>query len=250
MSDVSRETPPSPPEARGVFSETRLAVAERYVELLATEGTARGLIGPREAGRLWDRHVLNSAALMEVVPSNAAVCDVGSGAGLPGMVLAIARQDVAVTLVEPMLRRTTFLTEVVRDLSLTNVAVVRARAEELHGTHTFDIVASRAVAPMTRLLEWCMPLVAPDGALVAMKGASVETELVEAAPTLRSLGCGEVERIEVGTGLSTTTLVRVSWAVPRRVGSSRSRSGSRDTRRGRKSRGSSGGARRGRTTAE
>ena len=122
--DVSRETPAplaplsTPETARGVFSSDRLALAERYAELLATEGVVRGLIGPREAPRLWDRHLLNSAVLAEAIPDGATVCDIGTGAGLPGLVLAIARPDLTITLVEPLLRRTTFLSEVVDELGL------------------------------------------------------------------------------------------------------------------------------------
>ena len=121
MDDVSRETPPAPESARGVFAEGRWSVVERYADLLATEGVVRGLIGPREAPRLWERHLLNCAVLEEQVPHGATVCDLGSGAGLPGLVLAIARPDLAVTLVEPLLRRTTFLEEVVAELGLEKV---------------------------------------------------------------------------------------------------------------------------------
>ncbi len=152
MDDVSRETPPVPESARGVFTVQRLPLAERYAELLATDGVVRGLIGPREAPRLWERHLLNCAALAEVLPDGATVCDLGSGAGLPGLVVAIARPDLSVTLVEPLLRRTTFLEEVAAELGLESVEVVRGRAEELHGQRTFDVVTSRAVAPLERLL--------------------------------------------------------------------------------------------------
>ena len=127
-----------------MFASDRLVLAERYTELLATEGVLRGLIGPREAPRLWERHVLNSAVLGEAVPDGASVCDIGTGAGLPGLVLAIARPDLAVTLVEPLLRRTTFLDEVVAELELSHVTVVRGRAEDVHGTATFDVVGHRA----------------------------------------------------------------------------------------------------------
>ena len=156
-----------------MFSSGRLPLAERYAELLATDGVVRGLIGPREAPRLWERHLVNCALLADLVPRDSTVCDIGSGAGLPGLVLAIARPDLRVTLVEPLLRRTTFLEEVVADLGLDHVEVVRGRAESLHGRRRFDVVTSRAVAPLGRLLDWSMPLVAPTGALVAMKGSSV-----------------------------------------------------------------------------
>jgi len=230
--DVSRETqrpdgsltPPAPlsmPEtARGVFTSDRLPLAERYTELLATEGVVRGLIGPREAPRLWDRHILNSAVLADAIPDNATVCDIGTGAGLPGLVLAIARPDLSITLVEPLLRRTTFLSEVVEELGLSQVEVVRGRAEDLHGARTFDIVTSRAVAPLERLLGWSMPLVAPTGALVAMKGQSVTDEIAESQQFLLTWKCGVPEVFEVGTGVvdPPTTVVRVAWADPAQVG--------------------------------
>ena len=162
------ETPPAPASARGVFGSAGLQIAERYAELLASEGVMRGLIGPREVPRLWERHLVNCAVLAEVVPEGATVCDVGTGSGLPGVVLAIARPDLAVTLVEPLLRRTTFLDEVIVELGLERCEVRRARAEQLHGGDRFDVVTSRAVAPLRRLLAWSMPLVTPAGALLAM----------------------------------------------------------------------------------
>jgi len=212
MSDVSRET-------SGLFPAERLALAERFAELLATDGVERGLIGPREAPRLWDRHLLNCAMLAEVVPPDVGVADLGSGAGLPGLVLAIARPDLRITLVEPLERRTTFLLEVVEALSLDRVEVVRGRAETLHGTRVFDVVTSRALAPLDRLLAWSMPLVAPHGVLLAMKGRSLEDEIRDAAATLRRLRCTEPEVLELGaaTGLSTTRAVRVAHADPSRV---------------------------------
>ena len=160
-----------------MFGSDRLPLAEAYAALLATEGVVRGLIGPREAPRLWDRHLLNCAVLGEAIPADVSVCDIGSGAGLPGLVLAIARPDLRITLVEPLLRRTTFLEEVVDQLGLSGVTVLRGRAEEVKERHGFDVVTSRAVAPLERLLRWSMPLVAPHGALVAMKGSSVAEEI-------------------------------------------------------------------------
>ena len=218
--DVSRETPSVPESARGVFASDRLALAVRFTELLATEGVLRGLIGPREAPRLWERHVLNSAVLAEAIPDDSAVCDIGTGAGLPGVVLAIARPDVEMTLVEPLLRRTTFLDEVVAELGLAHVRVVRGRAEDLHGVETFDVVTSRAVAPLERLLGWSMPLVAPTGALVAMKGQSVREEIASAQDVLLRWRCGAPEVFDVGEGVvdPPTTVVRVSWDDPARIG--------------------------------
>jgi 16S rRNA (guanine527-N7)-methyltransferase len=194
-------------------------LAERYAELLATEGVVRGLIGPREAPRLWERHLLNCAVLGELVPPGSRVCDVGSGAGLPGLVLALARPDLHLTLVEPLLRRTTFLEEVVSALGLDQVEVVRGRADALHGQRTFDVVTSRAVAPLDRLLEWSMPLVTGTGALVAMKGATA-TEEIRAAGVLERLACAEPEVHRLGDGILSepTSAVRVVWADPSRVG--------------------------------
>ncbi len=199
-----------------MFPRERLALAERYAELLATDGVVRGLIGPREAPRIWERHLVNCALLGELLPEGVSVCDVGSGAGLPGLVVAIARPDVSMTLLEPLLRRTTFLEEVVGELGLANVEVVRGRADALHGERVFDVVTSRAVAPLSRLLRWSMPLVAPTGAMVAMKGSSLEREVAEATDVLVELGCSAPEVRELGSdaGVSTTLAVRVSWADP------------------------------------
>lgn len=220
MDDVSRETPAMPEMARKVFRPDRLPLAEAYTALLATEGVVRGLIGPREAPRLWDRHVLNCAVLADLLPADATVADIGSGAGLPGLVLAIHRPDLRMTLIEPLLRRTTFLAEVVEQLALDNVEVVRGRADVLHGKRTFDVVTSRAVAPLGRLLEWSMPLVAAHGALVAMKGSSITTEISEARDVLAAFGCAEPSIDMLGEGLleESTLAVRVAWADPSKVG--------------------------------
>jgi len=196
-----------------VFGVPGLAVAERYADLLAGDGVLRGLIGPRETPRLWDRHLLNSATLGEVITPGASVVDVGSGAGLPGIAVAIARPDLSVTLVEPLLRRTRFLEAAVADLGLGDrVEVVRGRAEELHGRRTWDVVTARAVAPLERLARWCLPLAAAGGELLAMKGASAAEEVAEAWPALRSLGCERPEVVELGAGVLTepTWVVRVA----------------------------------------
>ena len=164
--------------------------------------------------------MLNSAVLAEAIPHGSTVCDIGTGAGLPGLVVAIARPDISMTLVEPLLRRTTFLDEVVAELGLAHVQVVRGRADDLHGKATFDVVTSRAVAPLERLLGWSMPLVAPRGALVAMKGQSVREEIVAAGPTLSTWRCAEPEVLELGHGVvdPQTIVVRVSWADPTQIG--------------------------------
>lgn len=203
-----------------MFASERLPLLEAYGELLATDGVVRGLIGPREVPRLWERHLLNCAVLGRTLPAGATVCDIGSGAGLPGLVLAICRPDLQITLVEPSLRRTTFLVEVVESLGLDNVRVHRGRADSLHGTDVFDVVTSRAVAPLERLLDWSMPLVAPTGSLIAMKGSSVQDEIVAAEAALQRWVADEPEVLSLGGDVlaEPTSAVRVSWADPTRVG--------------------------------
>jgi len=203
-----------------VFHVERLPLIEAYAAWLADAGTVRGLIGPREMPRLWERHLLNCGVFAEAIPSDVTVADIGSGAGLPGLVLAIARPDLRVTLVEPLLRRTTFLSEVVDDLGLTNVEVVRGRADALHGRRVFDVVTSRAVASLETLLGWSMPLVAENGTLLAMKGSSAADEISAASAVLARLGCG-TPSIEVhGEDLLTppTTVVRVPQGRAPRLG--------------------------------
>ncbi|MFT4265086.1 MAG: 16S rRNA (guanine(527)-N(7))-methyltransferase RsmG [Nocardioides sp.] len=211
-----------------------MALLTAYAGWLADAGTVRGLIGPREVPRLWDRHLLNCAILETMVPEGAAVADVGSGAGLPGLVLAIVRPDLRLTLIEPLLRRTAFLEEVATALDLGNVEVVRGRADALHGVRRFDVVTSRAVAPLERLLGWSMPLVDPDGALIAMKGSSVDDEIAAAAPTLAALGCSAPTTTSLGDGLleSSTVALRVAWADPARVSWPSAPTGSRGERSG------------------
>lgn len=149
---------------------------KRYVDILADRGISWGLIGPREADRLWDRHILNSVAMADLVPDGVSVIDVGSGAGLPGIPLAIRRSDLQVTLLEPLLRRATFLEEAVTELGLGDrVRVVRARAEDHDGQ--YDVVTARAVAPLPRLLTWCLPLMGSTGELLALKGSSAASEI-------------------------------------------------------------------------
>jgi 16S rRNA (guanine527-N7)-methyltransferase len=208
-----------PEVARGVFG-SRLPVAEAYAALLADAGVVRGLIGPREAPRLWERHLLNCAVLAELIPDGADVADIGSGAGLPGLVLAVVRPDLRLTLVEPLLRRTTFLEEAVDRLGLDNVQVVRARAEELHGKREFSVVTSRAVAPLDRLLDWSMPLVRQGGCLLAMKGSSAAEEIGSASTHLRRHGAGAVEVLTCGAGVvdPPTSVVRVEASRPSRLG--------------------------------
>jgi 16S rRNA (guanine527-N7)-methyltransferase len=197
-------------EAAELFGDA-LPRARRYAELLAGPGRDQGVIGPRELPRLWDRHLVNSAYVGRVVPSGASVLDVGSGAGLPGIPLALAREDLAVTLLEPMARRVAWLEEVAAALEL-DVTVRRGRAEERETRRAvgeFDVVTARAVAPIGRLATWTMPLVRAGGRLAALKGASAHDEVRRDADDLRAAGAGEIEVVTCGAGGTTTHIVVV-----------------------------------------
>jgi 16S rRNA (guanine527-N7)-methyltransferase len=192
--------------ARTLFGE-HLPLAATYAELLGTDGVVRGLIGPREAPRIWERHLLNCAAVAELIPPGSSVIDVGSGAGLPGLVLAVARPDLSVALIEPLARRTAFLTEVVTTLGLgRSVTVVRARAEEYARTPQAalppgDIVTARAVAPLDRLAGWCLPLTTLGGRILALKGASAADEVADHRDAVGRLGGGTPVVRRCGVGL-------------------------------------------------
>jgi 16S rRNA (guanine527-N7)-methyltransferase len=208
---VTDELPPPPDVARDVFTGDAWDRAQAFAELLAGPGVVRGLLGPREVSRIWDRHLLNCAVVAEAVPQDVRLVDIGSGAGLPGLVLAIVREDITVTLLEPLLRRTVFLEECVEALKLDNVEVLRGRAEELAGKREFDVASARAVAPLDRLLKWAMPLLREDGELIAMKGERAAEELAEAELQLRASGARTAELVTVGRGKvePPATLVRV-----------------------------------------
>ncbi|HEY7175372.1 MAG TPA: 16S rRNA (guanine(527)-N(7))-methyltransferase RsmG [Micromonosporaceae bacterium] len=214
-----RRTPPDDvgPAAVAFFGD-RLPVAISYATMLATDGVVRGLIGPREADRIWDRHLLNSVAIEPSLPRDAYVIDVGSGAGLPGLALAIARPDVRVVLVEPLLRRTTFLSEVVEALGLgAAVTVVRARAEDVAARPAMfhvkpaDVATARAVASLDRLAAWCLPLLRVGGRLLALKGASAAEEIAAHRDAVTRLGGGAPTIHGYGVGLlaEPTTVIEV-----------------------------------------
>ncbi len=201
---MSSSVPPEPDSparhaAARLFGD-RLSLADAYAALLAGPGVVRGLIGPHEAERLWERHLLNSAAPAELIPENAEVLDLGSGAGLPGIPLALARPDLRFVLVEPMLRRTTFLDEAVAALGLgERVSVLRARGTELTRPLA-DVVVARAVAPLHRLAAEAVPLLRPGGLLLAWKGAGAADEVAAAAETVRRLTGGSARVHSVGYG--------------------------------------------------
>lgn len=208
------DRPASPPVAAELFG-SRLALAETYADALASAGVERGLIGPREVPRLWERHLLNCALLADELPADAAVVDVGSGAGLPGLVLAIRRPDLRVTLLEPMLRRVTFLREMVTSLALDEtVSVVRGRAEESAVREALGPrhwAVARAVAPLDRLAGWCLPLLAPGGRLLALKGVRAEEEAASASRALAGAGgrLVAVHALAGGVGVEPTWVVVV-----------------------------------------
>jgi 16S rRNA (guanine527-N7)-methyltransferase len=194
----------------GATAPEAIAILERYAGWLSGPGIERGLLGPREVERIWTRHLINSALLVPLLPTSGSVCDLGSGAGLPGVVVAAARPDTSVVLLEPLLRRTTFLTEVAADLGLANVQVVRDRAEQYGALAPgHDVVVARAVAPMATLLEWAMPLLKPGGQLLALKGESAADELAAAKSVLDRLEVGDREVLTLGEGGNVTHAVRV-----------------------------------------
>jgi 16S rRNA (guanine527-N7)-methyltransferase len=200
---VDIERPPAELAAAAlqVFGD-RLALAGRFAQLLATDGVVRGLLGPRETPRLWERHLINCGVITDLFPIGASVVDVGSGAGLPGIVLAVARPDLGITLVEPMERRTAFLSEVVDELDLENVTVLRGRAEDvIDQAGGADIVTARAVAALDKLAGWCLPLAGVGGRLLAMKGATAEEEIGEHRAAIGRFGGAEPEIRLCGVGL-------------------------------------------------
>jgi 16S rRNA (guanine527-N7)-methyltransferase len=208
------------PEAAAAIFGAAAEAAARYVAMLAGDGVVRGLIGPREVPRLWDRHVLNSVALAEAVPAGARVVDVGSGAGLPGIPLGLARPDLTLTLVEPMARRVEFLTDVVTALGVP-WRIVRGRAEErsvVRAVGPVDVVTARAVAPLPRLVGWCRGLLAPGTQLIALVGARAAAEVPDLVPELEAAGMRDVHTRAVGVDLgaaATTVVVMTRGGTPR-----------------------------------
>jgi 16S rRNA (guanine527-N7)-methyltransferase len=203
--------PPAPPAAAAEVFGPALPLATQFAALLATDGVQRGLLGPREVPRLWERHLLNCAVVAELVPADAEVVDIGSGAGLPGILIAMLRPSVQMILLEPMLRRTVFLEECVAALELANVTVRRGRAEELAGTLRADVATSRAVAPLDRLVPLSAGVIRRGGTILAIKGRDAEAELKQAAPVLRRLGAQSADVVKVGQGIvePPATVVRI-----------------------------------------
>jgi 16S rRNA (guanine527-N7)-methyltransferase len=191
---------PPPPAALTVFGRA-LPLATTYAHLLATDGVARGVVGPGEPSRLWERHLLNCAVVADAVPRGASVCDLGSGAGLPGLVWALVRPDLRITLLEPSLRRTAFLCQAIELLQLGHVGVVRARAEDHASSMTYRVVTARAVAPLGRLAAWALPLCEPAGEVIAFKGSRASQEAASAEAVLWRLGVSSWQVEQWGVGL-------------------------------------------------
>lgn len=200
MFHVKHAEVPTPPDAvTAIFGEATEA-AIQYAQILAGAGVERGLLGPREVSRVWDRHVLNSAVVAELLEPNEQIADIGSGAGLPGIPLALARPDIHVTLVEPLLRRSDFLREVIDELGI-NCRVVRGRAEDRavrDEVGESDAVVSRAVASLDKLTKWSSPLLRSGGRMLAIKGERAEDEVREHRRAMTALGMTEVKVMRCG----------------------------------------------------
>jgi 16S rRNA (guanine527-N7)-methyltransferase len=211
-----------------VFGD-RLDVATEFARILSDTGVSHGLVGPREVARLWDRHVLNCAVAHEAFPTGVSVIDVGSGAGLPGLALAVVRPDLHLHLVEPMLRRTTWLASTVADLGLENCEIHRGRAEEFRGRLSAPYATARAVARIDKLARWTFPLLDPHGTLVALKGQRAAEELEEERARLTRMGMVDATIRTYGTGLLEVPTVTLELRVG--PGQRRARPGTKTRRR-------------------
>ncbi|WP_409484186.1 16S rRNA (guanine(527)-N(7))-methyltransferase RsmG [Arsenicicoccus dermatophilus] len=216
--EVGTASPSAPPEAIEVYGD-RLGQAEAFVKALGSSGVEHGLIGPREVPRLWERHVLNCAVVAELVPASVEVVDVGSGAGLPGLALAIARPDLRLHLVEARQRATDWLGATCSALGLDNVTVHHARAQDVVGRIETPFATARAVTRLGQLTRWCAPLLAPAGVILALKGRSVQQELTEEEVELAAAGVVAVEVVACGRLLpEPTTVARLRLADSHRPG--------------------------------
>jgi 16S rRNA (guanine527-N7)-methyltransferase len=228
------DIPDQPGEiGRQLFGD-RLDLAVRYARLLSQDGVEHGHLGPREVPRLWSRHLLNCALLTDLVPDGARIVDIGSGAGLPAIPMAIRRADLVVTAVEPMLRRVTFLQRAQRELCLDSLSVVRGRAEErgvVEAIGEAEWVTARAVAPLERLVRWCLPLLQPGGRLLAMKGRSAAGEADAAERAVTQFGGRVVDVVPLSRDENETWVVTVE----RERGRSGSNHGAGSGHRGRAS---------------
>ena len=214
MSDEVEETVSSSAALAAELFGDALPQAEKYAALLTGVGVERGVVGPAEADKIWDRHLLNCGVIARLLPAKGTVVDLGSGAGLPGVVLAILLPGVKVTLLEPLARRVEFLEECVAALGLANVQVVRGRAEDFAGRILADVVTSRAVAPLDKLAGLSVGLARPGGRVLAIKGSSAEAELVKARPVLARIGVTDARVVQVGSSDGGATATVVTFTVP------------------------------------
>jgi len=201
VADVSRETPEAEPDSAASVFGDQLGLARRFTDALIAQGEERGLIGPLELPRIWSRHILNSAVAAPLFTGGSRVGDIGSGAGLPGLVLAIARPDVHWVLIEPMERRVAWLTEQTRDLQLGNVEIIRGRGEEWSEGPVLDAVTARAVSAFRTLIPITAPLVRDGGELILLKGANAENEISAADKAIRRFRLADVRVEPVGEGV-------------------------------------------------
>jgi 16S rRNA (guanine527-N7)-methyltransferase len=213
MTGKQEEVIPPAAAAAEMFGDA-LPRAEKYAALLTGIGVERGVVGPAEADRIWDRHLLNCGAIARLIPARASVIDLGSGAGLPGIVLAILLPGIKMTLLEPLSRRVDFLDECVAALDLANVRVVRGRAEEYAGRLMADVVTSRAVAPLDKLAGLCAAVARPGGRVLAIKGSSAEAELAKARPVLARLGVTDARIVQAGGSADVAAATVVVFTVP------------------------------------
>lgn len=196
--------------AESVYQDNYMLI-NSYVDMLSSRGIERGLVGPREADRLWGRHILNAVAVADLIPTGSRVIDVGSGAGLPGIPLAVLRPDLHMTLLEPLLRRSIFLEEVIAELNLPQVQVKRSRATDHR--QQYDVVTARALAPLPRLLEWCIHLRSSKGSILALKGQHAADELAGVESMLTANGLhGEVLRAQAHPDSEATWVIRIAQA--------------------------------------
>ena len=204
------------PAAAATLAGERISVLRTFVDRLATEGELRGLIGPLELPRLWTRHIVNSALLAPLFVTGQRVADIGTGGGMPGLVLAIVRPDVEFRLIEPMERRCAWLTECVDELGLTNVTVLRGRAEEFHGAFEVDVVTARAVTALRKLVPLTVPLLRDGGHTMFLKGAGVDAEIDAAQKQLSKFKLRNARVDVLGQDLDTET-TRVFRATVERI---------------------------------